>query len=403
MKVKLKNIAISFCVILVLFLGLGIFTGILAENSSRINSSGIEKGVWVSVFSEKRVLYSKDMAKNLIEICKKAKISQIYLQLYQSGRAYYDSKICDRSKYKDMLKFAGSDIIDFLLQEAKNNDIRVFAWINLLSLGKNNQAEVLTKFGDDVLTRDQHLRTSLRSDAPGEFDKYYLREDQLFLEPADSRVRDYLVSIIDEILTRYPLFSGVHLDYVRYPYIVPFVPGARFNKFGLTYGYGRKSVELFKEETGINPFLGLSSDDKSLQWDDWRRQQITNLVREIANHIKTKAPDLLVSCAVLSLTTPAYASAFQDWPLWVEEGLVDYVVLMNYTRDRRLAYEITKSALAFRGKGRVYIGLGVFLTKDNPDDFLKQYEQTIGLRPDGIVLFSFDDITNPIANILSSH
>lgn len=396
MKAKLKNTVVSFCVMLVLFLGWGILNRILADNA-------IEKGVWVSVFSEKRVLYSKEKAKNLIEFCKKAKINQIYLQLYQSGRAYYDSKICSRSKYEDMLKFAGTDIIDFLLEQAKDNNIRVFAWINLLSLGKNSQAEILVKFGDDVLTKDQHLRTSLRSDAPGEFDRYYLREDQLFLEPADSRVRNYLIAIIDEIFTRYPLLSGIHLDYLRYPYIVPFVPGARFNKFGLTYGYGRKSTELFKEETGINPFLGLSSDEKILVWDDWRRQQITNLVSQITNQIKTKSPHSLVSCAVLPATAYAYASAFQDWPLWVEEGLVDYVVLMNYTRDQRLAYEITKSALSYRGKGKVYIGLGIFLIKDNPDDFLKQYDQILGLAPDGIVLFSFDDITDSITNILSSH
>lgn len=98
----------------------------------------IPKGIWVSIFSKNKVLYSRDAVNELIALCKEAKINQIYLQVYQSGKAYYDSKIADASKYEDMVKSAGGDTIDFLLQEAKNNNIEVFAWINLLSLGQND-------------------------------------------------------------------------------------------------------------------------------------------------------------------------------------------------------------------------------------------------------------------------
>ena len=79
---------------------------------------------------------------------------------------------------------------------------------------------------------------------------------------------------------------------------------------------------------------------------------------------------MLVSCAVLPSPDTAFSASFQDWPEWLENGTVDYVVLMNYTKNNQLAKEITRSALAHRGKGRVYIGIGNFLMeKDDPSFF----------------------------------
>jgi uncharacterized lipoprotein YddW (UPF0748 family) len=89
----------------------------------------IKRGVWLSVFSEKRVLYSKAAVDELLNICQQARINQIYIQLYQSGKAFYNSRISDRAKYSDMLRSFGSDPIDYLLQEAAKRNIQVFAWV----------------------------------------------------------------------------------------------------------------------------------------------------------------------------------------------------------------------------------------------------------------------------------
>jgi uncharacterized lipoprotein YddW (UPF0748 family) len=353
----------------------------------------IPKGIWVSIFSKDKVLYSRDAVNELIALCKEAKINQIYLQVYQSGKAYYDSKIADASKYEDMVKSAGGDTIDFLLQEAKNNNIEVFAWINLLSLGQNDQADLIKKFGRDVLTKDQFNRVSGRS-SPNESDRYYLREELLFLEPGDQRVAKYLISIVEEIIERYPSLSGVHLDYLRYPMTVPFIPGSRFTKYGLSYGYGLKNKERFEEWSGLNPLSGLKSAKEYMLWDDWRRDQITSLVRRIARRVKEKSPGFLVSAAVVPATDRAYLSMFQDWPFWLEDGIVDYVVLMNYTLDNQLTKELVRSSLAHRGKGKVFIGIGLYLMKDISGAFIEQYKNVAGLSPDGIVIYSYDDMND---------
>ncbi|MCX5706730.1 MAG: family 10 glycosylhydrolase [Candidatus Omnitrophica bacterium] len=382
-------------IILLVLFSLIIF---FAKNAIAENPA-IKKGVWVTVFSEKKVLYSKEAATNLIELCKKAKINEIYLQVYQSGNAYYDSEITDRFKYEDMVKSAGVDPVEFLLNAAHKNNIKVFAWVNLLSLGQNDKAGIINKFGRDVLTRDQYLRTS-GTEGNNESDKYYHREGLLFLEPGDQRVVKYLITIVEEIIDRYPLFDGVHLDYARYPMTVPFIPGSRFTKYGLSYGYGPKNVERFKEWTTLDPLTGLKKNKDYAKWDDWRRQQVTSLVNRIAKSVKKKSPALLVSSAVIYAPERAYLSLFQDWSYWLEEGVLDYVVLMNYMLDNQLTKEMVRSSFCNRQQGKVFIGIGLYLMKDEPQVFFEQYRVIKGLFPDGIVFFSYDDITEEIADYL---
>jgi uncharacterized lipoprotein YddW (UPF0748 family) len=357
-------------------------------------------GVWVSVFSSKKTLYSEQGVKNLIAQCAKAKINEIYLQIFQSGNAYYDSKICDKTKYDQMVASAGLDTLDLLLREAVQHNIKIFAWVNILGLGKNEKADILNKYGSSILTRDQYQRPAKVSFST-ELDKYYSREDMIFLEPGDPKVESYMLTIINEIINRYPLFSGIHLDYIRYPSPVPFVPGSRFNKFGLTYGYGPANVERFRDKTGINVLDTLNNEDEYLAWDNWKRTQVTDLVRKISSLVKVKSPGLAVSCAVIPVTERAYTNAFADWSAWLEEGIIDYAVLMSYTKDNQFIKEVVKSGLGHRGKGKIYVGIGLFLMKDNPDLFFNQYRLVADLAPDGVVLYSIDDLTEQIISYLN--
>jgi uncharacterized lipoprotein YddW (UPF0748 family) len=382
MMVSKRTCTVLFIVIFLVFSNLSTVYG---KEGDRL-----AKGVWVTCFSNKKVLYSKKAAFDLIKFCKKKGINEVYLQLFRSGYAYFDTNIGDRSKYDAMLKSAGGDPIDLLLKEAQRCDVKVFAWVNVLCVGKNKNADIIKKFGNSILTRDQHLRPSMRTEEVNESDKYYLRDEQLFLEPGDLRVVEYMVSIIDEIITRYPDLAGFHLDYARYPYPIPFIPRSNFNKFGLTYGYGEENLKRFKKDTSLDALKMGDEYDNFLKWDNWKRQQVTDLVADISSQVKSGYPGMLVSCAVLPSPETAYSAAFQDWPGWLEDGIVDYVVLMNYTKNNQFTKEIVRSALSHRGKGKVYIGIGNFLMKNDPELVSEQEEAVESLNPDGIVYFSYD-------------
>jgi uncharacterized lipoprotein YddW (UPF0748 family) len=112
---------------------------------------------------------------------------------------------------------------------------------------------------------------------------------------------------------------------------------------------------------------------------------------------------MLVSSAVAPSAERAYSSMFQDWPGWLEEQAVDYVVLMNYTLDNQLAKEIVVSSLCHRRQGKVFAGMGLFLMKDDPAALREQYKAISQLSPDGIVFFAYDDITPDVITYLREH
>jgi uncharacterized lipoprotein YddW (UPF0748 family) len=135
-----------------------------------------------------------------------------------------------------------------------------------------------------------------------------------------------------------------------------------------------------------------NNNDNSLIWDDWKRKQITDLVDKLAKNIKNNYPGMIVSCAVLPSADTAFSTSFQDWPGWLENATVDYVVLMNYTKNNQLTKEITRSALAQRGMGKVYIGIGSFLMKNDPQILSEQEKIIDALNPDGVAYFSYDSL-----------
>jgi uncharacterized lipoprotein YddW (UPF0748 family) len=354
----------------------------------------IPRGIWITVFSKKKVLYSQSAIDELMTYCEQNGITEIYLQIYRSGEAYYDSAVMQSEKYKAMVAAFGKDPISYLLDEAEKRSLSVHAWINVLSIAQNSNAPIIKKYGNSVLTRDRAGRSSIRSDAPNETDKSYLRDHQIFLEPGDEQVREWTLAIADDIITRYPHFSGLHLDYIRYPYPVPAIPDSRFIDQGISYGYGENNVARFRDVTEKNPLSpNMYENDLFLAWDNWKRDQVTFIVEKISELIESKSETWQLSCAVIPSYERAYSVAYQDWPLWLEKGLIDHVVTMNYSRDERLASELARGSLAYRGQGKVYTGIGTFIFKDE-NAIRARIQLILATNPDGLVIFSYDDIAD---------
>ncbi len=349
-------------------------------------------GVWVTVFTPERVLFSKENADKLVSLCDESGVKDIYLQVYRADKAYYDSAIADRTPYEELSRSAGCDVIDYLIEKAGDKNISVHAWINALSISQNKEANIIKKLGKGVLTVDQYGRLPAAETGKDGLDKYYIRENQLFLEPGDKRVRDYITSIAVEIVKRYPGLKGLQLDYVRYPAVVPFVPGSRFTSHGISYGYTDANLKAFKDSSGL---LASGMEDKRQnhkKWDDWRRSNITELVRGISEKTRSVSPSIRISCTTVPSAERTYLTTFQDWTLWLKKGYVDNVTIMNYTDDPALMTLNSKSMMMSDVPGKVHIGIGSYLLKDDIRTLKEEILAARELAPGGIVLFSYDEL-----------
>ncbi len=201
----------------------------------------------------------------------------------------------------------------------------------------------------------------------------------LWLCPSDPRnfalERDSML----EVVRNYDV-DGIHFDYIRYP------------DTGTCYCDGCR--ERFVRDTGVkveewpNDVL---AGPLSSRYTQWRRDQVTRLVRAVAEGARRIRPGVMVSAAVFSWPG-AIEWVNQDWPQWIDEGLLDFVCPMNYTTSRdELERMVVTEVNLVGGRIPLYIGIGEFIIPET-HDLVEQLECARRLGADGFVCLSHDHL-----------
>jgi len=145
-------------------------------------------------------------------------------------------------------------------------------------------------------------------------------------DPAHPGVQRYLADVITDPLRHHDLV-GIHLDYIRYDE---------------TGNYGGNPVSLAR--FGRQELRATRPAANDAAWADFRRRNVTQLVRQIYLRSIEAKPRVQVSAALISWgngpltdagfrSTDADATVFQDWRAWMEEGILDLAMPMHYFRD----------------------------------------------------------------------
>jgi len=231
-------------------------------------------------------------------------------------------------------------------------------------------------------------------------DRHYYRmgTPAIFLDPATPGVAEYTAGTFAELVERYPGLDGLHLDYIRYPGVLPFSPGSRFG-VGLDFGYGEPSRARFNTETGLAAPLGDSLRNAN-RWDEWRREKVTQLVRAVRSAALTArsqaapARELAISAAVGTYAERMYLAEGQDWRRWLEEELIEFAIPMAYTLDDRMFRYMVNGFGSGPDADRIWIGQGTWLFANRPAGALDQLRVARAAGTHGEVLFSYDSIAD---------
>ncbi len=307
-----------------------------------------QRGLFVSLIQNPPTLSSREAIRQLIDWAKQARVKILFVQIYRANQAWFPSQVGDSAPYDAALKTLGEDPFAFLIREAHGAKIEVHAWLNMLSLSENVNAPLLKKYGPDILTRNPEEKKTLAD---------YKIDNQYFLEPGDTRVRRELVAMAGEIVRAYPELDGVQFDYIRYPDSHP------------RYGYTKINTDRFKKATGL-----AKPEEGSRLWNDWKRAQVTELLRLLIQKVRSIRPGLRISATGCMSYARALHEAFQDWPSWVNSGLVDFVTVMNYSPDPA-EYErwnaVAKSKVSDPAK--LFLAVGAYKLVRSPGTFEKEF------------------------------
>jgi uncharacterized lipoprotein YddW (UPF0748 family) len=313
----------------------------------------VSRGLFVSLIQNPPVLTSREAMTELVAFAKRSGIRILFVQVYRANQAWFPSKAGDTRSYEAAVKAMGEDPFAFLIREAHDSGIEVHAWLNMLSLSENEEAPLLKKYGPEILTRNLEEKKTLAD---------YKIDSQFFLEPGDPRVRQELVNITGEVVRAYPALDGIQFDYIRYPDSHP------------RYGYTGFNMERFKEATGIRAI-----EEGSTVWNEWKRRQVTELLGLLAAEARSANPKIRVSATGCMSYARALHEAFQDWPLWVNTGLVDFVTVMNYSADP-VQYEKWNAVALSKVEApeKLYMGVPAYKLVGDPGIFEREWRSCEG-------------------------
>lgn len=188
------------------------------------------------------------------------------------------------------------DPLAFAIEECHRRGMQLHAWLVTIPLG--NTAYV-----------KGHGSASLPTKNPKQCTRF---KGAWYMEPSHPATSEHLSAVVEEIITRYDV-DGIHFDYIRYP-------------------DGNSS---YPDETMYT---------RSKRWkqskNDWRRSNITFLMRTLYAKVKSIKPWVCVSAATLgkhadvsrysSYGWNAYHTVHQEAQEWMYEGIVDALFPMLY-------------------------------------------------------------------------
>ncbi len=338
-----------------------------AETPRQSSGQAPRRGLFVSVIQDPVVLADRAAIDALIADAKAFRIDTLFVQVYRGNQAWFESRTAEDTPYRAALKKVGSDPLKLLIARAHAEHIEVHAWMNLMSLSANDKALILKKYGNGILTRTLGDKGSVEE---------YKVDKQYFLEPGDPRVRGELTAIVGELVRGYPELDGLQFDYIRYPDTDP--------DFGIT----NTNVRRYKRSTG-NPVVAMKSE----AWKNWKREQVSSLVKNLGNAARRIHPGIHISTTGLMPYSRASREAYQDWRLWVKSGLVDFVTLMCYTRDAEEFKKMVENGRENAGDlAKVNIAVGAYALGETPDVFKKEWEFCEASDARACVMLGYGDL-----------
>jgi uncharacterized lipoprotein YddW (UPF0748 family) len=282
----------------------------------------------------------------------------IVVNMLWAGVAYYRSEVLPVA---GELGDRGDQLAD-CLAACRKHGLELHVWKVNFNLSRAPQAFVGRMRREGRLQADRSGREVLWL-SPSHPENFKLERDSML-----------------EVVRRYAV-DGIHFDYIRYPNSrADYSAGAR-RRFEKSSGV---EIERWPEDVISGPHAAAFAQ--------WRRGQITRLVREVAARAREIRPGVKISAAVFKNYPRCRESVGQDWASWVRSGYLDFVCPMNYTAsESEFQRSLDHQLDLVGGKAGVYPGIGVTASSSrlSPFQTLRQLMIARRLGAKGFVLFNY--------------
>ncbi|WP_034944315.1 glycoside hydrolase family 10 protein [Erwinia oleae] len=278
---------------------------------------------------------------------KSLNVNTLFFQVKPDGTALWSSKILP---WSDMLTGRigddpGYDPLQFVLDEAHKRGIKVHAWFNPYRVTVNTKTSTVSELNQTLslhpasvfLLHPDWVRTA---------------GERYVLDPGIPEVRDWITSIVAEVVTQYPV-DGVQFDDYFY---------------AETLGSPLNDSETFRQ-------YGQGFASKA----DWRRHNTQRLIEQVSRAIKQIKPAVAFGVSPAGVWrnrshdpagsdtrgAAAYDESYADTRRWVQQGLLDYIapqIYWPFSRQAARYDELTRwwADVVKPTHTRLYIGVALY-------------------------------------------
>ena len=269
------------------------------------------RGAWVQTVGQARYrqMNSAAMKHYLSDMVRKfdeAGINAVIFQIRPEADAFYKSSLEPWSRFLTGRQGSAPDDpsfdpLAFLIEECHKRGMELHAWMN----------PYRAKTDVSITLAPGHIYWK----HPERFVQY---GTQLYFDPGLPENRSYICEVVRDIVSRYDV-DAIHMDDYFYPYPIagsPFPDDKSFSMYASSQGFQRN------------------------QRDDWRRNNVNLLIREIKYTIAGTKPWVRFGISPFGIyrnkrSTPDgsgsetaglqnYDDLYADIKLWVEKGWIDY-------------------------------------------------------------------------------
>lgn len=201
------------------------------------------------------------------------------------------------------------------------------------------------------------------------------------------------MKLTDEIITRYKP-DGINIDYIRYPNNVGTSEAA-------SWGYTEYARNDFKSIFGVDPIDLVKSDPLWLEWNNYRREKVTAMVKKIGE--QGRRSNTYISAVIFPDRQAALDNKQQDWKTWTTRNYLNAFTPLFLTCDSKMANQMMQDVLKVKSPNTdFYAGLFVTFMSGTDEDLIRQIHEARKVNANGVILFDYAHLNNKYVNTLST-
>lgn len=337
--------------------------------------------LWVDGWG--RELRTESSIRQVVADAREAGFNAIFPTMRRRGEVFYQSDIEPLAKELQ----PGFDPLAVLLEEARAEEpvLEIHPWMVTFPIWNQESVEPVQSNHPFFRSSDWLMK---------DWDGNDFVAGNYWADPGHPETHAYLEALIAELVENYPV-DGVHFDMIRYA--------------DQPTGYNEHSLERFRA-------LYDRSDRPSptdVEWSEFRRAQVTDVLRKLRMTIKSRRPEAVVSAATIAwgsgpsgegnwLSSNPTRNVYQDWMNWMKDGLLDLNAPMVYKDADSFSEDFqwqswNRFAKDIPGDCLLAIGVGGY--KNSVPNSIQQIKEaraptSSGNTADGVGFFSYRSPTD---------